>query len=297
VTVAITGASGFVGRRLVKRLAGRGSPVRALVRDPRWRPPPGPVEVAGWTAEDPAPLQGVRSLVHAAAHRPTRYDDPGEAERCLAVNALATLTLLEAASVAGVAHFVYISAGNVYASQDRPAREDDPVWPSHRAPYYLGSKICGEFFVSAEAARGRMLVTTVRPSAIYGPGMPPGLVSTFVSRLGEGQPVKVADGGRYMADLVYVDDVVDGIVSALDRQCAGTFNLGAGALTSAEQLARIVCEAVGRSPDLVTIEPPRGDPPGFVALDIERARRALCYAPRDVAAGIGAMVGEGRSTP
>jgi UDP-glucose 4-epimerase len=290
--IAVTGASGFVGRRLVRRLASRGSPVRALVRDGGWKSPPGPVEVMAWTSDDVAPLQGVRALVHAAAHRPTRYDDPGEAERCLAVNALGTLTLLEAAAVAGVEHFVYISAGNVYVSQGRPAREDDPVWPSHRAPYYLGSKICGEFFVSAEAARERMVVTTVRPSAIYGPGMPPGLVSTFVSRVREKKPVQVADGGRYMADLVYVDDVVDGLVSALDGRCRGIYNLGAGALTSSEQLARIVCRALGQSEELVSVEPPRGDPPGFVALDIERARHTLGYVPRDVAAGIGAMVAE-----
>ncbi|MEQ1506261.1 MAG: NAD-dependent epimerase/dehydratase family protein, partial [Myxococcota bacterium] len=244
----------------------------------------------GWAVGSPAPLDGVDAVVHAAAHRPAAYADPGAAAACLTVNAVGTSALVEQAAAAGVRRFVYLSAGNVYRPLGRPAQEDDPIWPSHRAPYYLGSKICGEFFVSAATEAGRIAAVSLRPSAIYGPGMPAGLVSTLVGRLRAGQGVTLADGGRYEADLVAVDDVVDAIVAALARPVSGAVNVGSGTTVTAAVLARTVAALVGADPASITIEPERGDPPGFVALDVRRAQAELGITPRSLAVGLQRMV-------
>lgn len=283
--VAVTGAGGFLGRRLVRALVAAGRPVLALARDPSRVPAGSGVEVRRWEAgEDPGLPAGLAAVVHAAAHRPARYDDPSEAHRCLEVNALATLALAGRAADAGAGRFVYLSAGNVYRPLDRPAREDDPIWPSHRAPFYLGSKICGEFFL--EALAGRLPVCRLRPAAIYGPGMPPGLVPTFLGRLRSGQPITVADGGRYRADLVYVDDVVGAVLAAIDRGEEGPFNLGSGAATPVGELAALLVGLLGADPALVRVEPPVGEAPGFAALDSGRAAARLGYRPRVAAEGL-----------
>ena len=121
--------------------------------------------------------------------------------------------------------------------------------------------------------------------------MKPGIVSTFLSRLSAGQPVKVTDGGRYVADLVYVDDVAEGICALIEGEHPGTFNLGGGAPTTTREIAEILCEALGADPSLVTIEPPRSEaPPGLGVLDISRARQAFGYSPRAVREGIAATV-------
>ncbi|MEZ4238642.1 MAG: NAD(P)-dependent oxidoreductase [Myxococcota bacterium] len=282
--VAVTGASGVLGRRLVAALQAGGHDVLALVRDPARAT----ASAVAWQLGAPAPLDGIEALIHAAAHRPARFGDPAEASACLAANAAGTATLAADAAAAGVAHLVYVSAGNVYRDPGRPATEDDPIEVGERAPYYLGSKVCGEWFA---AAAGPARVTAVRPAALYGPGMPPGLVSTFVARLGAGEAVTVADGGRYQADLVHVDDVAEATVAVLTRGRAPAYNLGSGAPTTALALAREIAALVGAGPDRIEVAPPAGDPPGFVALDIARARADLGFAPRPLRDGLRTLLG------
>jgi nucleoside-diphosphate-sugar epimerase len=233
-------------------------------------------------------------VIHAAAHRPRSYTDASEAARCLEVNAVATAKLVEDAIASGVRRFVYVSAGNVYRGMGRPAREDDPIWPSRRAPYYLASKICGEVF--AAAAADRLAVTSVRPSAIYGPAMPPGMIPTFLAALREGRPVRVADGGRHRADLVHVDDVIDVLLALADAPVGGAegldaVNVGSGRVTTSLEVAEQLCDVLGAPRSLVEVDAPApGAPPGFEPLDISRAARAFGYAPRALEEGLRSMV-------
>lgn len=289
--VVVTGASGFIGRRLIERLSSEGTAVRALVRDPSALGALPGVEVVRWEIGSPPPLDGVSAVVHAAAYRPPRFGDPTEAGRCMEFNALGTLALVEAAVEAGVRRFVYLSAGNVYVPRGRPSSEEDPIWPSHRAPYYLGSKICGEFFVSAASDAGRIDAISLRPSAVYGPGMPAGLVPTFLAGLRAGTGITVADGGLYAADLVHVDDVVSAIVTSLTAPVRGPYNIGSGATVTALQVAEVACDLLGIERRAIDVLPPRKDPPGFAALDITRARADLGFDPRPFRLGLRQTIG------
>jgi UDP-glucose 4-epimerase len=289
--IVVTGASGFIGRRLVARLVADGRSVRALVRDPSALEAGPGLEVVRWELGAPAPLDGAAAVIHGAAYRPPRFGDPGEAGNCMTHNALGTLSLVEAAAEASVGRFVYLSAGNVYVPRGRPSTEDDPIWPSHRAPYYLGSKICGEFFVSAAADAGRIEAVRLRPSAVYGPGMPPGLVPTFLAGLRAGTGITVADGGVYAADLVHVDDVVSAIVASLSPPANGAYNIGSGATVTALQIAEVACDLLGIEREVIDVLPPRKDPPGFAALDITRAKAELGFEPRPFRTGLRQTIG------
>lgn len=161
----VTGATGKVGSRLVKRLVQRGDHVRALVRDPAKLDVPG-VEPAAGDLLDPSSLaaatRGVDAVVHCAAF--FRGATPEEAH---ATNDLGTQHLAHAARAAGVKRFVFTSTGNVYGgTEGKLATEDTPCHPT--APYPV-SKLAAEKFL---LALGDLDVRVLRLPFVYGDGDP-----------------------------------------------------------------------------------------------------------------------------
>jgi nucleoside-diphosphate-sugar epimerase len=161
----VTGATGKVGSRLVKRLVRRGDQVRALVRDASRLDTMGVEPVVG-DLLDPgslvAAVRGVDAVVHCAAF----FRGATEAQ-AHATNDQGTRHLADAARTAGVKRFVFTSTGNVYGGTDgRFAREDDACHPE--APYPV-SKLAAEQFLLALAG---LDVRVLRLPFVYGDGDP-----------------------------------------------------------------------------------------------------------------------------
>lgn len=285
--VGVTGASGFIGRHVLTALRARGDDVVALVRDPQGLP--------GWKtrtldlgrpAELDKVLAGFDAVVHAAAHVPKSYADPDEARTCLEVNALGTLAVLQACVAAAVPRAIVFS-GNIYRAGTAPVAEDGPIEPSAQAPYYLASKACADFYVDAIQRTGKVAVAILRPAAVYGPGLARGMIPTFISRLEAGERLTIQDGGRYRADLVYVEDVAQATAAALHAGVTGAFNLGSGATCSSLEIAHEVARLLAAPGDLIDVRPPAGTAAiGFSPLDISKARKAFGYSPRIAFAGL-----------
>lgn len=297
--VGITGAGGFIGRHLVTTIAGSGHEVLAFVR--RQPPPPGipcrTIDLARPQGLDEA-LRGLDALIHAAAHVPASHRDPGEARACFEVNTLATLELLRAAERVSLRKFVWFSTGNVYRFGPVPVAEDGPIEPSPRAPYYLASKACADLFAEQFRREGRVPIVTLRPSAVYGPGLRRGLIAVLLERLAKGEVATIEDAGRYRADMVCVTDVATAALAALERPVQGPFNVGSGATTSALEVGETLARLVGASPALLQVQPARSDsPPGFAPLAIDRARRELDYSPRPLETGLSEYVAWWRANP
>jgi UDP-glucose 4-epimerase len=280
VLIAVTGTTGFIGRRIVSALVARGHVVRALVRAGSQSKVSPELETAIWDLEhggDPAVLAGADALVHAGAYKPRSQTDSSEA-----------------AIAAGVPHFAYLSAGNAYRPLQREAVEEDALYPSLRATYYLTSKLCGEIYADHAHQTGRTKVCVLRPSGVYGPGMSEiGLVPILADRLRRGEKATVHDGGRYRVDLVYVDDVAEATCAAVERVATGMFNVGSGSATSSLELATLLAGLTGRGRAFVEVTEGLDGPPsvGFSALDIGRARRELGFAPRELSSGLAAYLG------
>ncbi|MBS2033139.1 MAG: NAD(P)-dependent oxidoreductase [Deltaproteobacteria bacterium] len=166
--ILVTGATGKVGSRLVKRLAERGDQVRALVRDPARAASleSERIELAQGDLLDARSLatavRGVEAVVHCAAF--FRGATPEQAQ---AVNDVGTQHLAKAAREASVKRFIFTSTGLVYGSTGgRPAREDDACAPTAAYPV---SKLAAErFLLGLEGLDVRVL----RLPFVYGDGDP-----------------------------------------------------------------------------------------------------------------------------
>lgn len=175
--IAVTGASGFVGRALLPPLLGAGHGVRALVRElPRdalsavdWRAT-GDLVQAG-DAQLREALAGVTAVVHLAAqaHRPL-VESPQADAALHAINAQLPVRLAQAAALAGVRHFVFASSVKVHGETSPPGRalcENDPLAP---ADAYGASKVAAEEDLARVARDTGLRVTALRLPLVYGPG-------------------------------------------------------------------------------------------------------------------------------
>ncbi len=311
--VALTGASGYTGGHILRRLLARGDSVRALVRESSITPElkaSGAELLTGvlGNADDARRLvKGCDAVMHAAAvYRTAGHQDSYYRE----VNVEGTRLLLEAAVDAGVRRFVHTSTVGVHGDvKNPPADENAEVAPSD---IYQETKADADA-MAREFGRTRGIeVAIVRPAAIYGPGETR-LLKMFRG-IARGRYAVVGTGKPHY-HLVYIDDLVDGFLLALDRpEAAGeTFIIAGPRSLSQDELAREVAQATGgsvwplhipawpiqRIGDLVEalcvplgIEPPihRRRVDFWVknrSFSIEKARRVLGYDPKvDVTEGI-----------
>lgn len=295
--IAITGSNGFIGRRLVSAAVGAGHEVLCLAR--RSSAEPNTLyrhfDLSCHEGFDAA-LEGADAVIHAAAHIPASYDDPGEARLCLELNALGTLELLQACGRRGVSRVALLS-GNVYRGGTNPVSEDAPVDPSGRATFYLASKACADMFTRQVSRTLPLETVTLRPASVYGPGLMRGMLATFAVRLQRGQPVQIADAGRYRTDFVHVDDVASATLAATTSDVQGTYNLGTGVLTSTLEIARQLASLLGASACLLDVSPiDDRSPENFSPLDSTRARRDLGWRPRPLESGLREYVEALRAT-
>lgn len=311
--VALTGASGYTGGHILRRLLARGDSVKALVREGSITPElksSGAELVIGalGRADDASRLvKDCDAVMHVAAvYRTAGHPDSYYRQ----INVLGTRQLLEASAAAGVQRFVHTSTVGVHGDvKSPPADENAEVSPSD---IYQATKAEADAMAREFGRTHGLEVAIVRPGAIYGPGETR-LLKVFRS-IARGR-YAVVGSGRPHYHLVYIDDLVEGFLLALDRpEAAGeTFIIAGPRAISQDDLAREVAQATGgsvwpyhipawpiqRLGDLVEaicipfgIEPPihRRRVDFWVknrSFSIEKARRLLGYDPQvDVTEGI-----------
>lgn len=246
--VLVTGASGFVGRRLCARLAATGHEVTALARQPLGDISHVHCEVIGDIAGEVAwdrLVAGADAVIHLAARVHQIRDSlasPLEAYR--RINAKATRALGRAAASCGVMRFVYVSTVKVLgeSSPGRPFTDKDPADPQDA---YAISKWEGEVALREIEAAGGPRVTVLRPPLVYGPGVRANFLSLL--RLCDSPWPLPLDGIDNRRSLIYVDNLVDAIIWALNGPArSGTWLLSDGEDVSTSELVRRLRQAFGR---------------------------------------------------
>jgi len=314
--ILVTGSTGFLGSRLVAALARRGDELRLLVRDPERAPRPdgASVDVVVGDITDRAVLEravsGCDRVIHAAALVREWAPDPTDFDR---VNVEAPQILLDAAAEAGVSKAVVVSSFIALGptdggTADEDHRDDRTSWFND----YERTKTLGNVALRARDASSPPLVI-VYPGVIYGPG--PKTAGNIMVKLildhAAGKMPGLLGKGNQVWSYVHVEDVVGGILSALDQPAGSRFVLGGDnvsqrdfwttaarrsglpeikrriPLWAARLVARcsfLAARARGKEPTMT---------PGAVrifdhdwALDSARARAAFDYAPRTLDDGL-----------
>lgn len=252
--VAVTGGTGFIGRRLVERLVTLGEDVRVLVRPGRTDAflQAMPVTCVEGDLMEPPSLRmlmtGCEWLFHLAALVQLWTQDP---ERFWRVNVKGVRNILEVASEVGVKRVVYTSSIRALGpTNGEIVDERYECAVKYSQSMYDRTKQMGEELVRAHVKRGGRAVI-VNPTAVFGPSGRGGRVVSLLRRVAAGEPIFVPGRGQARENYVYLDDVVDGHLLAMERGEPGErYILGAENL-SFNQLLDAIVALVGREPQRI----------------------------------------------
>lgn len=232
--ILVTGAAGFIGYHVARRLLERGEPVLGLdnlneyydVRLKNARldqlTPFKKFSFVKADVVDRAALSSVfsshtiRLVVHLAAQAGVRYSllNP---HAYIEANVSGFLHILEDCRHARVAHLVFASSSSVYGGNTKmPFSVHDNV--DHPVSLYAASKKANELMAHAYAHLYGIPCTGLRFFTVYGPwGRPDMALFMFAKAILEGRPIDVYNFGQMQRDFTYIDDIVEGVVRVLDR--------------------------------------------------------------------------------
>ncbi len=292
----VTGGAGFIGSHLVERLIELGHEVVCLdsfddYYDPRLKRSNlasvlGSSHfrlVEGSILDDavvgPLFADSFDVVVHLAARPGVRRSirEPGAYER---INVQGTINLLELSRRHTVHHFVFASSSSVYGlTRTIPFREDD----GHLSPVspYGASKLAAEHFCHAFHHLYGLPVTCLRFFTVYGPRQRPDMaIHRFTRLIEEGKPIPIYGDGTTRRDYTYVDDIIDGIVRAIERPNRyQIYNLGTYETVTLRGLIANIEGALHKTAAILPQPDQAGDLPITYA-SIDRAAQKLGYTPR-----------------
>ena len=284
--VLVTGGAGFIGRRLVRALAARGSDVTVADKlpfpgDPAGNGPGSVTSVVGDLRDPDVVAQalpaGTDAVVHLAASTSVlvSVEDPaGTYENNVAV----TQRLLERAREQGTRAFVFASTNAVVGDVGREVISER--FPLRPLTPYGATKAASEMLLSCYAACYGVNACALRFSNVYGPGME--AKDSFIPRLmraaRDGTGVQVRGDGSMLRDVVHVDDVVAGVLAAWDAGHIGPMILGSGRSVSVNDMVEAARRVTGRPIPVEKVPAANGEMPAVI-VDISTAR-ALGYQPR-----------------
>ncbi|HEV2815942.1 MAG TPA: NAD-dependent epimerase/dehydratase family protein [Allosphingosinicella sp.] len=310
MTILVTGAAGFIGYHVARALLARGERVTGIDNlnpyyDPRLKEDR-LAELAGRDGfrferldfADAAALEAGLAgsdfdrIVHLGAQAGIRYsiEDP---RAYISANVTGHFNLLELARARKVRHFVYASSSSVYGGNTSlPFRVGDPV--DHPVSLYAATKRADELMSETYAHLHRLPATGLRFFTVYGPwGRPEMAVWIFTQKILDGAPIELFNHGRMRRDFTFIDDVVDGVLAALDRpppddgapKAGGSvaphrlYNLGNSRSEELTRLVALIEQACGRKAELRPAPIQPGDMVETYA-DIGAARDELGFSPR-----------------
>ena len=281
--VVVTGGSGFIGSHVVDNLRAAGHEPRILDLAPSPWHAPGEVETTlvdlTDTVATAAAVRGGEAIVHLAAMADVN-EVVGRPGRTDSVNTRGTFNLLEAARAEGITRLLYASTIWVYgnAPGPEPHDEDTPlVLPPH---LYTATKLAGEMYCRSFETMYGVSTTILRFGIPYGPrARPAAVVPAFIAKAKAGTPLTIAGDGSATRQFVFVEDLAEGVVAALNPAGAGRiYNLVGDELVSVKEIADTVRELVADVP--VEHGPDRPVDLVFGRASGERAASELGWRPR-----------------
>lgn len=294
--ILITGGTGFIGRNMAEAFAGDGN---AKVTASHLLRPPADIPGVDWLKADLTRAEDVERaigavdvLVHAAAVTSGIGDTSSRPQIHVTDNAVMNSLVFRRAFEAGVKHVIFFSCTVMHQSSEKALTEDDFDANAPMTDTYFGAGWTKVYFekMSEFFARqtGGPRFTVIRHSNVYGPhdkydldhSHMFGATVTKVMTAKDGK-VTVWGDGTEKRDLIYVDDLVDFVRLAVEKQSAphALYNVGSGSVHTVGEVVEKIIKASGR--DLaVSYDPSKPSAKVSVMLDISKAKRELGWAPR-----------------
>ena len=281
--VLLTGASGFLGRRVAELLAGDGHDVVSIGRSATAALGPNGMHIVA-DLTDAAQVDRaartageVESILHLAALVP-RNAAQDEAATAFTANVRGSVHLFSAFGRPGQAN-VFASTAEVYGLPEghEPIREDALPRP---LSWYGASKAAAETYCRTLERHEEMRIAILRLTVLYGTGdMIQRAIPNFVGSAVRDEPIRLF-GGEELRDYLHVDDAAQAVVVAWQRRLSGTYNVGSGVGISVREAADAVLRlARGRS---ALERHPRQKPAADIVLDVTRFRDATGFVPARV---------------
>jgi len=190
------------------------------------------------------------------------------------------LNLLEMARQFPVSNFVFASSSSVYGNNEKlPFAVEDSV--DTPISLYAATKRANELMAYTYSYLFRIPLTGLRYFTVYGPwGRPDMALFLFTKSILDGRPIDIYNFGRMKRDFTYIDDIVDGTISALNSPFRyEIFNLGNSKAVELMELVKIVQEELGLEAEKNFLPLQAGDVPETYA-NIEKTRRMLSFNPK-----------------
>ncbi|HWE05641.1 MAG TPA: NAD-dependent epimerase/dehydratase family protein, partial [Rhizomicrobium sp.] len=300
--ILVTGAAGFIGFHVAQALLARGQPVLGVdnlnpyydvtlkaARLSRLEANPDFVfrktDISDRAAmlELPRVFPNVSGIVHLAAQAGVRHSltDPYV---YVQANVMGQVVMLELARTCPkLVHFVYASSSSVYGGNDKlPFAVGDPVTQPNSL--YAATKRADELIGYTYAHLYHVPATGLRFFTVYGPwGRPDMAAFIFARAILAGEPIRVFNHGEMWRDFTYIEDVVSGVLRALDRPPAGApphalYNLGNHRSEKLTDFIAVLESTIGKKAEILLEPMQLGDVPATYA-DIESSRRDLGFEP------------------
>lgn len=288
--VLVTGGGGFIGRHLVKKM--KDKDFNVVIVDSLVNPNSIAGQVPSFYRVDVRNKEAlvdiikkekIDSCVHLAALISV-VDSVRDPSSTIDVNVNGTTSLLEACSECKVGNVVFASTGAVYGEPKRfPIQEEhvlDPLSP------YGASKVAGEALAASYANCGKITsAISLRFFNVYGEGQSAayaGVITKFADNLSKNLPPVIYGDGLQTRDFVFVGDVANAILLALeaaDNNLSGAFNIATGRSMTINELAQAMIDIFGLDLEPVYEDERKGDVK-FAQVDISKATKSLGYVPK-----------------
>jgi UDP-glucuronate 4-epimerase len=289
----VTGGAGFIGSALARSLVEDGHQVVAIdnlndyydisLKKDRVQNLPAEVSFIQMDVNDPKLLdlcqqEKFDGICHLAAQAGVRYslEAPGE---YIANNYVATFTILEIAKKADIKKVIFASTSSVYGESDNvPFSEDFAA--DTPVSVYAATKRGSEILAHSYHTLYGIDFIALRFFTVYGPwGRPDMAPFIFTDKIIRGESIRVFNQGEMRRDFTYIDDIVAGVVAALERVSGyEIYNLGNGSPVKLLDFINAIEAAVGTPAQLEMAPMQAGDVTQTYA-DITKAKAALDYQP------------------